>query len=446
MDNSQQLQRTVVKDIVAFCEDSSIKDVMDAINTAATTGSKFLNGASARPSGSIVARTSQLVLVFPVLVSNAIKLETAVLISKAIEKKCVSLLQILFSAINLTEYNDTRDLYDYLAKFHTNLNVNPGAVTLDDFINAMDAMVASEAATVINKDAYDSIMTEMRLINSVAKDTFRESSVNDFTVTKTKFGQTIVSLEAGGASSGNNPQPNTPNPQARFMRVGDASDFFKSQIIPTDVNKVNELVPTMMMVNFITMKDGQAINRTGVIGVKAKMYPIESMELVGRISNKYTDSNTLFNLIKCSTKEKSFFKDFAFALEKTKMDAINIAKGSVNSKLFKTLENRATRNRSRLLRRGDASPITTLVISQEEVEYLKKYSNINLESPNAVKVVFNGYNLMGLVIVDDSIEVAKFLYDDGEGIFETLTYDALAKDDKNGDYKKIVNLMAKMNR
>lgn len=446
MDNSQQLQRTVVKDIVAFCEDSSIKDVMDAINTAAATGSKFLNGASARPSGSIVARTSQLVLVFPVLVSNAIKLETAVLISKAIEKKCVSLLQILFSAINLTEYNDTRDLYDYLAKFHTNLNVNPGAVTLDDFINAMDAMVAREAATVINKDAYDSIMTEMRLINSVAKDTFRESSVNDFAVTKTKFGQTIVSLEAGGASSGNNPQPNTPNPQARFMRVGDASDFFKSQIIPTDVNKANELVPTMMMVNFITMKDGQAINRTGVIGVKAKMYPIESMELVGRISNKYTDSNTLFNLIKCSTKEKSFFKDFAFALEKTKMDAINIAKGSVNSKLFKTLENRATRNRSRLLRRGDASPITTLVISQEEVEYLKKYSNINLESPNAVKVVFNGYNLMGLVIVDDSIEVAKFLYDDGEGIFETLTYDALAKDDKNGDYKKIVNLMAKMNR
>ena len=26
MDNSQQLQRTVVKDIVAFCEDSSIKE------------------------------------------------------------------------------------------------------------------------------------------------------------------------------------------------------------------------------------------------------------------------------------------------------------------------------------------------------------------------------------------------------------------------------------
>ena len=69
-----------------------------------------------------------------------------------------------------------------------------------------------------------------------------------------------------------------------------------------------------------------------------------------------------------------------------------------------------------------------------------------MEKISTAKTIFNGYNLMGLVIVDDSIEVAKFLYDDNEGTFESITYDSLAKEDKNGDYKKIVNLMARMNR
>lgn len=434
MSDCQQLCPTIVRDIIAFSEDGTIKDVMDVIHGTIDSSSKFLNTLSntSRSHGSIAARASQLVLVFPVLISNAIKLETAILISKAIEKKCVSLLQILFSAMNLADYNDTRDLYDYLSKFHTNLNVSPGSITLDDFINAMDSAVAEGAIVINKKDVYDRIMSEMRDINSIAKDTFRESSVNDYAVNKNAYGETVVTLEARG----------------RFddYPANDASDFFKAQIIPTDVNKANELVPTMMVVNFVTTKDDCAFNHTGVIGVKAKMYPVESMELIGRLSSKYSDSNTLFNLIKCSTKEKSFFKDFAFALEKTKMDAINIAKGSVNSRLFRTLERRAARNKSKLLRIGDASPITTLVISQEEVEYLKKYSNMNLENLNIAKVIFNGYNLMGMVIVDDSVEIAKFLYDDGEGIFETMTYDALAKEDKNGDYKKIVNLMAKMNR
>lgn len=433
MNECQQLQRTIVRDIMAFCEDGTIKDVMDTIHRGAEFGSAWLN-ANKRQNGSIASRASQLVLVFPVLVSTSLKMETAVLISKAIEKKCVSLLQLLFSAANLNDYHDTKDLYDYISKYHTNLDMKHNtSITLDDFINAIDTMTANHEMTVINKDIYNAVMAEMRAINNTAKDWFRESSVNDFSVKKTAFGETTVTLEDAGYLND------------RRHDTSDVTDFFKAQIIPSDVNKVNELVPTMMMVNFITTKDGNVINQTGIVGVKAKLYPVESMEIIGRLSSKYSDSHTLFNLIRCSTKEKSFFKDFAFALEKTKMDAINVAKGSVNSRLFKALERRADKNKTRLLKSGRAEPITTLVVSQEEVEYLKKYSNMDLESMSAANVIFSGYNLMGIVIVDDSIEIAKFLYDDGSNSYETISFDALAKEDKNGDYKKIVNLMARMN-
>ncbi len=437
MRDCQQLRKTAVRDIVSSIEEGSIQDVMNVIRIGAEVGGDLFNG-NQHNTGSIMKRASDLVLVFPVLVSTSLKIETAVLVSKAIEKKCVNMLQILFSATDLTRYRDTKDLYDYISKFHKNLNTNSRNISLDDFINVMDAMVNANEVTITDKEAYDMVMREMREINSVANDMLRESSVNNFVVTKTMYGRTNVTLEAG-------PTPNQKD-QAKYPNAKDQADFIKSQIVSSDITKANELTPTVMMVNFVTMIDGAPVNRTGVVGVKAKMYPVDHMEIVGRLSSKYSESNTLFNLIRCSTKEKSFFKDFAFAIEKTKLDAVNIAKGSVNSKLFKTLERRASANNTRLLKSGDASPITTLVISQEEVEYLKKYCNMDMENINTAKVIFNGYNLMGVVVVDDSIEVAKFLFDDGEGMFETITYDSLAKEDKNSDYKKIVNLMAKMNR
>ena len=436
---SQQLHRTAVRDIISVTEDaSSIQDVMNVINRSAEVGKDWLSKTN---TGSIAKRASNLVLVFPVLVSSSLKMKTAVLLSKAIERKCVSLLQLLFSATNLTRYRDTKDLNDYISKFHTNINATKSAITLDDFINIMDTMVATGEAVVVDRDMYDAVMESMKDINLAANDLLRESSVNDFKVTKTMFGRTNVTLEAGPTS---NPQDD--QLKKELKAYSNNPQDLRNQVSNPNMDKANELVPTMMTVNFVTMIDGQPVKQTGMIGVKAKMYPVDSIELMNRLEYKVSNSNTLFSLIKCSTKEKSFFRDFLFAVDKAKMDAINIAKGSVNTRLFRTLEKRASANNRLLLKRGDASPITTMILSQEEVEYMKKYKNIDLEKSNTAKVILQGYNLMGIIITDDSIEVAKMMFDDGEGMYETVTYDSLAKEDKNGDYKKIINLMAQMNK
>ena len=428
MRDSQELHKTIMRDIISLNEDSSIGDVINLINRGAEFGNKFINTRS----GSINKRVSDLVLVFPVLVSTSLKMETAILISKAIERKCISMMQLLLSSVNLYSHSDVKDIYDFIGKYHKNINTS--GVTLDDFINAMDSMVSNREAVVVDKESYNAVMECMKGINIAAKSALRETAVNDYEINKTMYGRVNVTLEANNNGNKDN------NPFKTYKASG-----AKPEIISADINKANELLPTLMTVNYITKLDTGTVERSGVIGIKAKMYPVDHAEIVGRLSSKYSDNNTLFSLIRCSTKEKSFFKDFAFALEKTKWDAINIAKGSVNSKMFRLLERRAARNKLKMLKIGDGSPITSLVISQEEVEYLKKYSNMDLEKINTARVILNGYNLMRIVIVDDSLEIAKFL-EDNEGIFETLTYDALAKEDKNGDYKKIVNLMAQLNR
>ena len=427
MRDSQELHKTIIRDIVSLNEDSSIGDIINLINRGAEFGNKFINTRS----GSINKRVSDLVLVFPVLVSTSLKMETAILISKAIERKCISMMQLLLSSVNLYSHTDVKDIYDFIGKYHKNINTS--GVTLDDFINAMDSMVSNREAVVVDKDSYNAVMECMKGINTAAKNALRETAVNDYEINKTMYGRVNVTLEANNNGSNND--------QGRLIRQQGA----RPEIISDDIKKANELLPTLMTVNYITKLDNGTVERSGVIGIKAKMYPVDHTEIIGRLSSKYSDNNTLFSLIRCSTKEKSFFKDFAFALEKTKWDAVNIAKGSVNSKMFKLLERRAAKNKLKMLKIGDGSPITSLVISQEEVEYLKKYSNMDLEKINTARVILNGYNLMRIVIVDDSLEIAKFL-EDNEGIFETLTYDALAKEDKNGDYKKIVNLMAQLNR
>jgi hypothetical protein len=118
-----------------------------------------------------------------------------------------------------------------------------------------------------------------------------------------------------------------------------------------------------------------------------------------------------------------------------------------SSKLWKLLERRALKSRVRrsLSMVNDATAITTLCITQEEVEYLKKTRYINVEDPRIITAIMDAYNLMGFVIVDDSLEIAKLLYDDGEGQYEVITYSGLEREQRDNT-KKIVNLMSKMSR
>ena len=92
-----------------------------------------------------------------------------------------------------------------------------------------------------------------------------------------------------------------------------------------------------------------------------------------------------------------------------------------------------------------ASAITSLVLTKEDVEYLKKTEGIDLENQGIIKKIMDSYNLISFVITDDSMQIAKFLFDNGEGIFEEISYESL---ERQGDdnYKKVINLMSKMQR
>ena len=455
MNNCKQLHETVVRDIVDIITSAKDFDQIKWINNKNNTGS-------------IAKRASNLVLVFPVMVSNSLNIQTAMIVSKAIERKCCSLLQILFSSMQITNADN---LQDYIKQFHTNLDLKDH-MDLDEFFGVMDSLV-DEEAIIVDKDMYESIKEDMHNINFHLEGELNPHSINDYKVVNNAFGESSIMLERthtyqamgdnktisfsgnkvnlGGSTTNNYYAPSggggrNDDPLHPGMR--DQNDYFAHQLLDNDIKKANELMPTTMIVNFISRDEGvnDVIRMSGVIGVKAKLYPVDSMDICNRMSSKVKDKNGLFNLVRASTREISFFKDLAFAIDKAKMDAMYMASDSNNAKMFKVLERRAAKNKfSRLIKKNDASPITSLVISQYEVDYLKQL-NIDMEKSFNARSILEGYNLMDIVVADESMEIAKFLFDDGDGVYEAITFDALEKQANDSTYKKVVNLVSKINR
>ena len=484
------IHETIVRDIVEFIADGARKvDFEDG-------GLAFGKGKTSFRS--ITKASSNLICTFPVLISDTVPIEQGIMIMKSHERKCATMLQMLFSALCVS--SDEENVYQYLQNFHTNLNFDDDDLNVDNFIDTMDSVAdrateeSAKLSRFIFEEATKMILEDHPNIDYVlSTDIISEAGLNDYRVmsTNTNFNSCKVMapiLEAKGKKQAHTPgemqsyrqgkEDAGKEYQAKLEKLiadkgswrretinisrKDANelerakwkaeylkgiaDFHKNQVIATDVNKANELIPTMMIVNFHSPESEVPV--TAVVGVKAKLYPIPSDEVINRLLVRNKDNQGFHNFLRAATREISFFKDFVFAVDKAKIDALSSSRRGSDSKIWKLLERRATK--SKLKRafgmRNDATAITTLCISNDEVEMLKKEYSVDVNKIPIIRPIMDAYNLMGFIVLDDNIEQGRFLYDDGSNKFETYSYRSLEKESGNQDYKKIINLMTKMVR
>ena len=138
----------------------------------------------------IAKEAKGLTAVFPVLVSEAVGIEEAQMITKAAERKYVSMLQMLFAASQIT---DAKSAQAYLKRFHNNISTTLDLSDMNvddviDFANKLDEEVKisaygnakiNEATQAVLKDLAhnDDYYTQLSEgINSY--------SLNDYSVTK----------------------------------------------------------------------------------------------------------------------------------------------------------------------------------------------------------------------------------------------------------------------
>ena len=388
------IHETVISDLGKLFEKF---DGIDIIKKTFGSNKGNINSAS-----SIAKAASNLVLTFPVLVDESVSLNTAQILTRAIEGKALVMLQLLFSAISVQSLKDDETAFDVIGKIHKNLNSDD----IEDYIQRMETMATNESY-----EALDHLMKTIREENiAIDTYTFNESYPTPIDEdANTKSMNDVKNRTTGG---------------------------FIADIKDTDIKKVNNMMPSVLVVK-LHNKNSQ-ITTNVAVGVKAKIQYVPQDEVIYRISSKNKDKNMLFNFIRSTTREISFLKDFLFALDKAKLDAIKIQKSS--NSVWKILERRAVRNRVRMFNNdGGYGGIVSLVISADTLATLNKEYDFKA-SISEVENLISQYNLLSFFVADDVNERATYLFDDASRQFTTVSYTALEKTDSK-DYKKIINLL-----
>lgn len=455
-----------------------ITDVLDVADNSEI--GKFIS--KKNPSIKSITRANKdLTMTFPVMVSNTVDPASAQLVSRALERKFVTLTQMLLSAISITS---SKDAIDHLKNVHSNLDLS-SLFDVDDYLAVSQEATANhifDAAEIkavyeafrqerlrakplshlhefLSKDVTDAIARQPGFAANTASKKFNSLSDEDKaramnyygsdTVTRNKelsrqnksLAQQLKDIERDNSKLSNS----NSNLQSRLDDIRNNSRAGLVKLAKDqDYKKANELQPTLLQIQFISTNDNNdPITVDAYVGIKTKIYCVDSADIANHIVSKRSYNFSLYNLIKATSGEIEFWRDFVFAIKKAKIDAVSNTHRGSSSKLWKVLERRALASKINrfMSARNDATAITTLMVSAYDVEMLRKMEDIDISDSRVARKLMDDYNLVGIVIVDDSTESAKIIFDTGDDEYEPYTFKTLKRDDKM-DYKQMIQLLA----
>lgn len=473
-----------------------ITDVLDAADS--TEIGKFIS--KKNPSIKSITRANKdLTMTFPVMASNTVDPASAQLVSRALERKFVTLTQMLLSAISITS---SKDAIDHLKNVHSNLDLS-SLFDVDDYLAVSQEATANhifDAAEIkavyeafrqerlhakpinhLRESLMDDMMDRMRqdpkfnaniadarfnnlsdddkarAVNLLNTDTATRNrdltrqnrtltqQLNDIERNEGRMRRNFARTQSQSNRRINDLRQSNDNLQSRLDDIRNNTRAGLTKLAKDqDYKKANELQPTLLQIQFISTNDNNdPITVDAYVGIKTKIYCVDSADIANHIVSKRSYNFSLYNLIKATSGEIEFWRDFVFAIKKAKIDAVSNTNRGSSSKLWKVLERRALASKINrfMSARNDATAITTLMMSSYDVEMLRKMEDIDISDSRVARKLMDDYNLVGIVIVDDSTESAKIIFDTGDDEYEPYTFKTLKRDDKM-DYKQMIQLLA----
>lgn len=394
------IQESILSDIINVYDNVTADDFsLDKLLPTQAGGYKSFK--------SINSATKDLVLTFPVMFSRNMELATAELIAKALETKYANLVKMLLTAMAIT---NATDAIDYVKNIHSNMQFNDG-IDVDDYLT-INSKLAKESGA----------MTMFTPGTKAVYENYKHSLKHSLPLTNTIITEADTKRKSGDNKPGS---------------VG--------KLEQDKIDKANQQMPLMMKVNFISKATGRPITTSAYLGIKCKLFDVAGLDIVQRIVSKNSSAISLFNFIRATSQEIGFWRDFVFALSKAKVDAISNARNGSSSKMWKALEQRATKSKLNQFfrQKNDATAITSLLVTTDEVEELKKNNDIDLSRSNVARKIMSDYNLLCIGIVDETTESVALIFDTGDDEYELVRFKSLKKE-KDMDAKQIVNLLTKM--
>ena len=450
--------------------------------------------------GSISRYSKNLIMSFPVICDNTLPIDTAQMVSKAHEKNLATMFEMLFSAMSLDGDNGVEILKLIHKDLNSGkLSINDVIDSIEQLVG--ESTLTYKDKAVINDAIREMVAELKTPQKAFPAESLNERSVNDFIVhniygkimvkenkvlkevqedpnvtsererryamKKNATDTTTVGYDNNKANveaeknererrkDERDEEKRAEEREKRAEEKGRRSEertknqldiAFKSlpQTKDIDYKKANELQPTVLIVNFNSIQyneDGEKIGvekKSFLAGIKSRMVGCDAIRIVERLSEKQKSKLTFKDFLRATTGEIKFVKDFLLNLKSVKSSALADARSGEDAKMWKLLEKRANKNASsRVTNSNDASPISTLVLSQSTVDFLNASQGVDLLNIKTATYMMEMFNLLAIVICDEISESAKFLYD-GNTDYDVYSYQVLTREKSD---KKQIDLM-----
>lgn len=366
---------------------------------------------------------------FPIIATRSLSYDTLQMIAKVCERQFASMLQTVFTMNQIT---DTDNPQEFVHQYHQNMNTTVKGA--GDVIG----MVFNSA------NPPTGVMNDLK-INSLPFDAqFEPRTINEkFQPVDYKM---AISYEAYKYRNGiENQSPVVETKDYNPHQIG--KEKIPANIFSdNDAKKANELVPTLMHVRILKERGPESVYVDFIVGVKAMLHPVNSTEIIDHVLQAMRERGKLFRLIQWTTGEISLLKDLILNIDQAKNDLKEIRSGA-SSTWWRALKNiKASRRFHKWTRTSPVLPNATLVMSMDEVDYIKANNQFDLMEEHIAKKLMESYGLLQFVIVDQSSEVAHFMVD-GEDRFATNTFKGLERQNGDADkqFKEILRAVNKLN-
>lgn len=438
---------------------------------------------------------------FPVLVSDSLELDDAIMIANSLERKFATfLLTVMTMNPYLSADNQTPSAAEYLKQFHQNMGEHqsyqvdiPKAMAnlgiTEESVSAMEGI--SPDATKFILDQYDStginydcwVTEAMQIVSAIYENVdykllndknisfnYTMEEVMDPSLLNNKAAvrvNSVLESKRGGSSSGRDPIVNNVNPQItvnpnitvtgnstteRLSRPNQSTQKIYNHLADNDLKRANELVPTIFHMRVYPYKTNSDGSKTSldpldfIVGVKATLHAVPTAEMIANIANGLKNNNGFFNFIRWTTGETKFFKDFLFAIDQQKLDAKNTGRGGSGWWWSALKRRKASRDIRKSISKKSCLPNATLVCTVDDLDMLKSEYGFDLTTSDTslVYTLMKQYFLLSFVRVNPALQRVDFLFD-GNSQFETTTYSTLSKEGSQ-DGKKFKDMMKMLGR
>lgn len=390
---------------------TGVKDLMSTFNVLPRTKNTSTNN-------SIKNKAKDLVLQYPVLVSDSISGDTSLLLARALEHEYINLISILINSEPIRVINNTENKRgtlptssEYLKKFHQNINRSfMDSANITEEIRKSNLSLSEDFNSRLNYDVLNETTIPKYLLSEADGDTSEKPREDD--KSKDKFKNSI-------------------------KRGKEERTTSKAIINKYDVKKINDITPTTINaeIQWLIGDSKQPVTQTLTFGIKSIVHQVSSEDVIFYLTNKAKDSSLLFKLIRWTTGEVSLFKDIILAIDVNKKSAIQ--NYNRNSYWWRKLSSMSKESKirgylgSKLPVANGPIPTASLCISKQDVDTIKNIHGIDLlEDLKTARGIIKSFFLLSFVIVDESTKTVYIYNENTEdyNYFSFSSLDNFAKD------------------